>query len=152
MKLAVISDTHARYFSELSHELVRGISSADLIVHGGDIVTMDLVEGLEGLAPVAAVCGNMDYAEVRLALPEKRTLELPGRRVGVVHGSGGPWGLRERVGSLFPEFDAVIFGHSHAAFNKTVGGTLFFNPGSARDSYGLLEITEQGMSGRIVRL
>jgi putative phosphoesterase len=143
MKIGVISDTHARHFSELSPNLVQALSKVDLIIHAGDIVTMDVVRGLETLAAVTGVCGNMDFPEVRAAFPDRHTREVLGKKIGIVHGSGGPWKLEERVAQLFPGFDVVIFGHSHLALNKTVAGTLLFNPGCARDSYGLLEIGER---------
>lgn len=152
MKLLVISDTHARHISELAPNLLRALSRTELIVHAGDFVTLEVIRGLETLAPVKGVCGNRDTSEVRQILPERDTLELSGRRIGIVHGSGGPWGLEDRVRLLFPGFDAVIFGHSHRALNRRIAGALLFNPGSAQDSYGLLEITEGEIRGSIIEL
>lgn len=152
MKIGVISDTHARHHSELPQNLLRGLEKVDLIIHAGDIVTMDVVRGLEALAPVKGVCGNMDLPEVRVALPEVLELELEGRRIRVLHGNGGPGGLEERVMQQLNSADIIIFGHSHVPLNQhRKDGVMLFNPGSARDSYGLLELDGQGVSGRIIR-
>jgi putative phosphoesterase len=150
VRIGVISDTHARHFAQLPQELVRVLGKVDLIVHAGDIVTMEVIQGLQTLAPVKGVCGNMDLPEVRVSFPEKQLLELEGKKIGIVHGSGGPAGLESRVLQLFPGADVVIFGHSHIGMNNSVNGVLLFNPGRADESYGLLEVGE-AISGRIVR-
>ncbi|MGA2157927.1 MAG: metallophosphoesterase family protein [Dehalococcoidia bacterium] len=143
MKIGVISDTHIRRFAELPHNLIIALSKVDLIVHAGDIVALDVVKGLEGLAPVKGVYGNMDLPEIRTVFPQTELLDIEGKKIAIVHGSGGPWDLALRVGKLFTGVDAVIFGHSHRAFNKVVGQVLYFNPGRASDSYGLLEVDRE---------
>jgi uncharacterized protein len=150
LRIGVISDTHARYFAQLPQELIRVLGKVDLIVHAGDVVAMDVIRGLQKLAPVQGVCGNMDLPEVRVSFPEKQLLEVEGKKIGIVHGSGGPAGLESRVLQLFPGADAVIFGHSHIGTNDSINGVLLFNPGRADESYGLLEIGET-ISGSIVR-
>ncbi len=150
VRIGVISDTHLRHFSQLPQELVRVLGTVDLIVHAGDIITMDVIQGLQTLAPVQGVYGNMDLPEVRVSLPPQQLIELGGKKIGIVHGSGGPAGLESRVMELFPGADAVVFGHSHIATNITINGVLLFNPGRADESYGLLEIGGT-ISGKIVR-
>ncbi|MBN1691043.1 MAG: metallophosphoesterase family protein [Dehalococcoidia bacterium] len=150
VRVGVISDTHLRHFSQLPQELVRILEKVDLIMHAGDIVTMDVIEGLKRLAPVHGVCGNMDLPEVRNSLPQQQLIELEGKKIGIVHGSGGPAGLESRVMQLFAGADAVVFGHSHIATNITINGVLLFNPGRANESYGLLEVGEI-ISSKIVR-
>lgn len=150
MKLGVISDTHVRSFAELPQNLVKALSAVDLIIHAGDIVTIDVIRGLETLAPVRAVYGNMDWPEVRVELPEKQLFTVEGRKVGVIHGRGSPSILELNASSLFPDADLTIFGHTHIAFNKVVKGRLLFNPGSAGDSYGVIDMGET-MEGKIYR-
>ncbi len=150
VRIGVVSDTHLRSFNQLPQELIRALGKVDLIVHAGDIVTMDVIQGLQTLAPVHGVCGNMDLPEVRNSLPQNLLLELEGKKIGIVHGSGGPAGLESRVLQLFPGADVVIFGHSHIAANDASNGVLLFNPGRANESYGLLEVGET-ISGRIIR-
>ncbi|MBN1375845.1 MAG: metallophosphoesterase family protein [Dehalococcoidia bacterium] len=140
MKIGVISDTHARFFSELPRNLVKALSAVDLIIHAGDVISLDVIHGLETLAPVKAVCGNMDYPEVRAVLPEREIFEAAGRKIGITHGRGSPPILEVNAPRLFSGVDVTIFGHTHIAFNKVIGGVLLFNPGSARDSYGILDL------------
>jgi len=99
---------------------------------------------------VHGVYGNMDLPEVSVIFPQKQLLELEGKKIGIVHGSGGPAGLESRVLQLFPGADVVIFGHSHIATKDSIDGVLLFNPGRADESYGLLEVGET-VSGKIVR-
>jgi hypothetical protein len=150
MKIGVISDTHARHCSQLPQELLRALGKVDLIIHAGDIVTMDIIRGLEQAAPLKGVCGNMDLPEVRIAFPEKLVLELEGKKIAVMHGSGGPAGLENLVTQAFPGVDIIIFGHSHVEVNKVLDGIHLFNPGSAANSYGILELGEKA-GARIIR-
>jgi hypothetical protein len=150
MKIGVISDTHARHCSQLPQELLRALGKVDLIIHAGDIVTMDVIRGLEQVAPLKGVCGNMDLPEVRIAFPEKLVLELEGKKIAVMHGSGGPAGLENLVTQAFPGVDIIIFGHSHVEVNKVLDGIHLFNPGSAANSYGILELGEKA-GARIIR-
>jgi len=149
VKIGVISDTHVRSFEELPHNLVAVLAKTDLIIHAGDITAVDVIRGLERLAPVRAVCGNMDLPEVRVILPQQQVVELGGKRIGIVHGSGGPWMIAQRVRKLFNGVDAIVFGHSHEAFNDVIDGILLFNPGKASRSYGILEMGER-IKGRII--
>ena len=56
MKLAVLSDTHGL----LRQEVLEYLSSADAILHGGDISSPGILKQLEQIAPVKAVRGNND--------------------------------------------------------------------------------------------
>jgi len=110
-----------------------------------------VLEGLREIVEVKAVYGNMDSGELKRMLPDKRTIDVAGRQIGLFHGSGGPWGMAERVRPLFGDIDVIIFGHSHLSFNEYIRGTLMFNPGRARDSFGILTI-EKEIEAEIVRV
>jgi len=148
MKLGVISDTHLRSFAEIPQALIKVLSQVDLIVHAGDIVTADVIRGLERLAPVKAVHGNMDLPELWSSLPDKEMLEISGKKLGIVHGSGSAVMIEQRILSHFPDADAIIFGHTHEPMNKVIDGVLLFNPGRASSSYGILNI-EKDIKGSI---
>ena len=150
MKIGVISDTHARHWSQLPQDLLKALEKVDLIIHAGDIVTMDVIRGLEQAAPLKGVCGNMDLPEVKVALPQELVLELEGSKIAVMHGSGGPAGLENLVKQAFPGVDIIIFGHSHMEVNKILDGIHLFNPGSAANSYGILELGEKA-GAKIIR-
>jgi len=77
-------------------------------------------------------------------------LELEGRKIGVMHGRGGPAGLEKLVTQAFPGVDIIIFGHSHMEVNKLLDGIHLFNPGCAAKSYGILELGEKA-DAKIIR-
>ena len=149
MKIAVLSDTHALSFAELPSKLRQALAGVDLIVHAGDIVTREVLDGLRSINTVKAVRGNMDSPEIKSLLPETEVFTAGGKTVGVVHGSGGPQGIEERVGKLFTGVDVIIYGHSHVPQNRVIDGILFFNPGRCVNSFGLLTIEDE-ITGGIV--
>lgn len=151
MKLGIISDTHVRDFDELPATIINALASVDIIVHAGDFTQKAVLEGLRAIKPVKAVRGNMDSGELKKALPEKEVFEVNGRRIGLIHGSGAPFGIAERVRREFEGVDIIIFGYSHEPCNRYVQGVLLFNPGPARDSFGLLTI-EGTIKGQILRV
>ena len=143
LRIGVISDTHARTLAELPDTLLTAMTEVDLIVHAGDFTEKAVLDGLRNLGEVKAVLGNMDSGELRKVLPKRDLFTLGGKMIGLVHGWGMPWGLAERVKELFPDADIIIFGHSHEPTNRYIGKTLLFNPGRARNSFGLLTIGEE---------
>jgi len=151
MRIGVLSDTHARLVGEISPEILEALSSVDLILHAGDIVTLNVLEGLRQLGEVKAVRGNMDSPELKSLLPEKELIVVGGKKIGITHGSGNPWGIEHRVRGLFDEVDVIVYGHSHEARNKQVGDVLFFNPGLGRRSFGILTI-EESVKGEIIKI
>ncbi len=66
MRLGVIADTHGL----LRPEVLEVFAAVDHILHGGDVGKWEVVSDLEALAPVTAVYGNVDGAEVRARLPQ----------------------------------------------------------------------------------
>lgn len=158
MKIGVISDTHAQ---SLPSPLLTALSQVDLIVHAGDIVDWDEFVALSRLKEIKGVSGNMDGAEICHHLPRRQVFTCCGLKIGLFHGEGPPETLLEKVQEQFKNetVDVVIFGHSHQPFNKMIGGVLYFNPGSPTDevfapyrSYGILEISETGIKGKIIKL
>jgi len=155
--LGVVSDTHL-YRRPLPERVLEVLRGADLILHAGDILEMAVLEELETVAPVTAVAGNMDHGEVTEALPKKRVIEVAGKRIGLIHGSGPPAQITGRLRGEFEDVDAIVFGHTHQAYNRREGGIYFLNPGSPTDkmfapyrSLGFLEVGEE-LRGRIVML
>ncbi len=151
LRIGVISDTHAKTFSELPDLVRRALTEVDLIVHAGDFTEKAVLEGLRTLSEVKAVCGNMDSGELMRMLPRQDLFVVNGRRVGLTHGSGAPWGIARRVREMFSDTDIIIFGHSHEPARQFVQGCLLFNPGRARNSFGLLTIGEEVVA-EIVRV
>jgi putative phosphoesterase len=151
MKIGVISDTHATSLAEVPDRILHAMAGVDLIIHAGDFVARDVLDGLKQLGEVKAVQGNMDSEELKRLLPEKEILEVEGRRIGIIHGWGSPYGIDNRVGGMFDNVDIIIYGHSHHPQNEVKNGVLFFNPGIAKNSFGILTIG-QGVRGEIINL
>jgi putative phosphoesterase len=150
MRLAVLTDTHVGSINELPGPMVKELADVDLIVHAGDFTETAVMEGLRTLKEVKAVCGNMDSRAIKMALPRKDLFVAAGKRIGIIHGWGTPFGITGRVRGEFDDVDVIIFGHSHASCNEHLKGALMFNPGRCRDSYGLLTIAED-IKAEIVR-
>jgi len=160
MKIGVISDTHIPEKTlEIPKEIYSAFKKADLILHAGDLITLDVIKSLEKICPVKAVYGNMDSPETRIILNDKEVIEVGKFKIGLIHGRGNPSNLIAFTKNAFKEkMDIIVFGHSHTPFNKKIEGTLFFNPGSSTDtifapyrSYGIIEINDE-IKARIERL
>ena len=143
MRIGIISDTHVRTVDELPAKILTAIAEVDLIVHAGDLTDKAVLDGLKTIGEVIAVAGNMDSAELRKKLPRKELFSLGGKKIGLIHGSGGPWGIAGRVRELFDDEDIIIYGHSHEICNRYVKGSLMFNPGPTRDSFGILTLRNE---------
>src|ERR1700759_4759398 len=115
----------------LPDECVSRLQPADLIIHAGDLIPLEVLDDLRRYAPVKAVSGNVDDAAVRAALPAAATVTAQGTRIAVVHDAGPARGRLSRLRSRFPDADAVIFGHSHLPLHeRSDDGFQIFNPGS----------------------
>lgn len=115
---------------------MRRLERAELILHAGDFTAASVLEELRRIAPVEAVAGNMDDAEVLAMLPERRVVEVDGARVGMVHVPGPAVGRGERLAAAFPGCDAVVYGHTHVAEVARVGDMWILNPGSPTERRG----------------
>jgi putative phosphoesterase len=154
VRIGVVSDTHGR-FDPAIPRLFRGV---DVILHAGDIGTLDVIRGLEAIAPVLAVEGNNDHFR---RFPVERIEQLAGRRIlvrhifGELHQIGGE--EKALVERLRP--DVVVFGHSHRPYRAQLGSAVLFNPGSAGPrrftlprTVGLLRLDRRRVETRILGL
>ena len=143
----------------LPRECVRRLESAELILHAGDFVGASVLEALGELAPVEAVAGNMDEAELLAVLPERRVVEVAGVRIGMVHVPGPSVGRGQRLSAAFPGCDAVVYGHTHVPEVSQGGDTWILNPGSPTErrsspvhSMLVLEIVSREIRPELVTL
>ena len=150
MRIGVISDTHGL----LRPEAVDALRGVDQIVHAGDIGKPDVIDGLEQLAPVTAIRGNIDQDDWARGFPETREVELGGRRIWLLHN------LKELDFDPAAEgFDIVVAGHSHQPLTETRDGVLYLNPGSAGPrrfslpvAVATLTVDRAGVHPRIIEL
>jgi putative phosphoesterase len=135
MKVAVLSDTHApRFWKACPPAVAAVLDHVEVILHAGDVCTVDVLHELSNWAPVHAVLGNNDGPDVRAwGAPVELHLELAGLPVAMVHDSGPAAGRPPRLRKRFPLVELVIFGHSHIPMDIVDGGLRIFNPGSPTD-------------------
>lgn len=121
----------------------KALAEVDFIIHAGDFTHKAVLDGLRTIGQVKAVHGNMDSIELKRILPERDVFEASGKKIGLIHGSGAPWGIAERIRKQFSGVDIIIFGHSHKTCNRYIQGVLLINPGEAKNSFGLLTIDDR---------
>ncbi|GAA1955120.1 metallophosphoesterase [Amycolatopsis minnesotensis] len=136
MRLLIIADTHLpKRARALPDEVWRRVDEADVVLHAGDWVSVDLLDELETRAArVIGVYGNNDGAELRARLPEVARADLGGVRFAVVHETGAAKGREQRCARDYPDTDVLVFGHSHIPWDSTAStGLRLLNPGSPTD-------------------
>jgi putative phosphoesterase len=151
VRVVVLSDTHApRRWKSCPPRVAEYLRDADVILHGGDVCTAEVLDELAEFAPVHAVLGNNDGEDVAAwGAPETLELTLAGLRVAMIHDSGQATGRTARMRRRFPDADLVVFGHSHIPMDRTGDEVRIFNPGSPTDrrrqpygTLGLLDIAD----------
>ncbi|MGH3912451.1 MAG: metallophosphoesterase family protein [Pseudonocardiaceae bacterium] len=136
MRLLLTADTHVPTRARaLPEPLWRAIDAADVVVHAGDWVELELFEAMQARAVrLVAVYGNNDGPDLRARLPEITRIELAGVRLAVVHETGPATGRERRCDTRFPDCDVLVFGHSHIPWDSvTPAGMRLLNPGSPTD-------------------
>ncbi len=150
--ILLISDTH---LYQKGHHLPDHVMHAfreaqpDIILHCGDICTMELLDELKTIAPVLAVRGNRDIL-IRNRLPAEIDLKTERFRIHMEHGQGGiikylsvktDFFLRKilkqspdysravTIKNSFSDYDLYCFGHSHSRSLCRKGKTILINPG-----------------------
>lgn len=136
--------------SILPVEFLSKIVREDIILHLGDLISLEVLNFLDGLCRLEAIKGNCDLSDVRRALPARKVVEIDARKIGLIHGRGG---AAETLRSVKAEFqgkvDVALFGHTHLPHYEKDGGTVFFNPGSLcngrgeSNTYGILHLDDK---------
>ncbi|TCO53571.1 metallophosphoesterase family protein [Actinocrispum wychmicini] len=135
MRLLIVADTHVpKRAKDMPDQVWRAVDEADVVLHAGDWVHVDLLDALERRARVIGVYGNNDGPDLRARLPEVARVDLAGTRWAMVHETGPAKGREERCARAYPDVDVLVFGHSHIPWDTTVpGGLRLLNPGSPTD-------------------
>jgi uncharacterized protein len=135
-RLLITSDTHVPARArDLPQALWRAVDEADLVIHAGDWVHVDLLDRMAVRARMLlGVYGNNDGPELRARLPEVAWLTVGGVRFAVVHETGPATGRESRATSRYPGVDVLVFGHSHIPWDTVAdNGMRLLNPGSPTD-------------------
>jgi hypothetical protein len=159
-RIGVISDTHLpSRGARIPDAALRHFTEVELIIHAGDHSTRAALDQLSAFAPVEAVQGNVEDAEITAMLPIKRKVVVGGCAIGVVHILGERTHYARNARREFPGARVVVFGHSHIPWLEDHDGLLLVNPGSATDrrsqphcSIALLTITDGQPHADIIAL
>lgn len=132
MLIGAISDTHIpERASEIPENVFEIFKGVDMILHAGDLISLDIRDALNNIAPTTCVQGNMDrYYGTKL--PEREVLEVEGVKIGLNHGEVYPRGDTQQLRYIGLEMgvNVLITGHTHYAFINQVKDLLLLNPGS----------------------
>ncbi len=130
-KIGIISDTHSCW----DDRYAKHFADCDEIWHAGDIGDETVLRRLEAVAPVRAVCGNIDHGILRRICPEVLQFEVEGVRVWLTHIGGYPGRYAPGVESILrrEKIKLMVCGHSHIL--KVIPDhrleLLHVNPGAA---------------------
>ena len=132
LRIGVVSDTHGL----LRPEVEGALAGVAHILHAGDIGSPDVIAGLERIAPVIAIRGNVDTGHWADLYPQTRMITLGGCRIYILHDI-----TTLQLDPVASGVDLIVCGHSHRARIETVRGVLHLNPGSAGPRRFKLPIT-----------
>jgi putative phosphoesterase len=130
-KILLLSDTHTHIDDRILHYA----SQADEIWHAGDIGSLEVSDSLKKIAPLKAVYGNIDSAEIRREFPLNQRFMCEQVDVWITHIGGYPGkyspAIREEIKKDPPKI--FISGHSHIlkVMNDKQLNLLHMNPGAA---------------------
>jgi putative phosphoesterase len=159
--VAVISDTHLpRGTRALPAACVERLRAADLILHGGDFVTLAFLDELRALGPpVEGISGNMDEPALKELLLRERVVVAGEARIGMVHNAGPRVGREARLAARFPDCHAVVYGHTHVPQVERFQHLWVLNPGSPSErrsapfhSMLMLSVEGEAIEPELVRL
>jgi phosphoesterase, MJ0936 family len=141
VKLGIVSDTHDNYSA--AEQIAATFDDRDIgtVLHCGDYVAPPLLAAFEGYDfDIHGVLGNNDgerdgleatvdgFSEDSALHGRIAELDLDGRDICLLHGDQGIETVDERAAS--GDYDAVCYGHFHAAEHREVDGTTILNPGA----------------------
>jgi len=137
MLIGLLSDTHVRLpgtrvelstltTEELPIQIRDAFSGVDLILHAGDIYSLEVLDMLATIAPVLAAEGDDDPF---LLVNDNRvkhthTLTLEGLTIWLSHYGQWPEDSKEKTP------DIIVYGHSHRSSLEKSDGIIRINPGS----------------------
>lgn len=129
---AVVSDTHSKPDARALEQLAA--LRPDVVLHGGDVGELEVLERLSRIAPVHAVRGNID---TRTTLPDGLVLSFTEAErtvltVLLTHVAVAGPKLRADAArrAKAERCSLVVCGHSHVPFLSAQLGLTVFNPGS----------------------
>lgn len=145
LRIGLISDTHIpEACPQLWPQVFQAFRGVDLILHGGDIHDLHVLDQLGELAPVYAARGNGEEGGGgrAIAAPDERVreawvLDVAGVQIGIIHDLPVPEhppyltvarAMQRRLG--VEALSVIVHGDTHVERIDQIGSTLCINPGS----------------------
>jgi len=132
MKIGIISDTHG-ILPDVVFDIFKDVNH---IFHAGDIGNENVIQGLEIIAPVHTVYGNIDTWPLVIKYPDLHVTTLENKRICLVHDIIKPKYFSYQLFKKDIEVDIVIHGHTHVSGSEFFRHVLYINPGSATKPRG----------------
>lgn len=160
MLIGIISDTHIpERVGKLPDAVFEIFEDVEMILHAGDLVSREVIDDLDKIAPTQCVQGNMDIM-YGLNLPKRLMITVDSIKIGVDHGVVYPRGDTQQLKYIGMEMDVdvLITGHTHSPFIKELDDILLLNPGSptvprmSDPSVMLVDINDNKLDSRIIKL
>lgn len=129
--VGVISDTH----NHIDDKHLEFLSNCDIILHAGDIGSVELADRLAKYKPMVAVSGNIDDYATRLQYPTSQSIRIEDVKIYMTHIGGYPGRYAKGISQILKEEkpDIFICGHSHILriMYDEKNNFLLMNPGAA---------------------
>jgi hypothetical protein len=154
--IAAVADTHGQTDAIISR-LVQ--IKPDYLLFAGDFYRDGRTIARRLRIEAAIVSGNTDISHCD---QQEQVVSLQSHRFLLIHGH--QYGVKNNLNRLYYyarelEVEAVVFGHTHNPFCERVGDIWKINPGtpvpprlSARASYALIEVDQEGIKPAIQRM
>ncbi len=160
LRIAVVADTHSRPHPQ-AHERIAALKP-DVILHGGDIGDLAVLDALAAIAPLHAVRGNID--DRASAIPDVMTIAVGDEATTratmlLMHIVVAGPRIRADAARIARAEGAgtIVCGHSHVRFIGRDKGIVVFNPGSIGPRrfvlpivFGMMELGPKSMTMRHV--
>ena len=156
MRILIFSDTHGDIKDP--EAVINNIVGVEAVIHCGDCLRdAEILRDKFPKIKFYSVSGNCDIDRTS----EELMLELGGKRIFVTHGHR--YAVKIEKEFDYPTVtkkgkdmgaDAVLFGHTHIAYNNNKGDIIVMNPGSIKSmaTYGVIEIENGVMKSAIMSL
>lgn len=158
MRILVISDSHGRY-SGIEAAVQTHPEASHLIFLGDGANEMEEIASFYPQLTCHILAGNCDFRSER---PSAELITLSGIRILACHGHTYyvKSGLETALNAAQRQKARVLlYGHTHCAYESYRDGVYIMNPGSiasprsgSQRTYGLLDITDQGIMTAIARI
>lgn len=158
VRLGIVSDTHKDLGAV--RKALEQMGEIDYLLHGGDHYQDARQLTKMTSVPVEAVVGNCDW--LSSGGPEELVLQYEQVKILLTHGH--QYRVKNNYDLLLERalqlgVNAVVFGHTHQAYQAWEKGVLLFNPGSlafprggGKPTFGILSIEKGYIQGEIREL